>query len=78
MNCSQKTNDISFIYDKVKCVKLLFFWGGECLCFVSVLGRKVKAAQQMKVIRRTKDVCANGMQLGVILSCAGYARVGTL
>lgn len=26
----------------------------------------------MKVIRRTKDVYADGMQLGVILSCAHY------
>ena len=26
----------------------------------------------MKVIRRTKDVCANCMQLGFILSCARY------
>ena len=25
MNGSQKTNDVSFIYDKVMCVKLLFF-----------------------------------------------------
>jgi len=49
MNCSQKTNGISFIYDKVMCVKLLCFgawgWGGTYLCFVSVLGRKVKAAR---------------------------------
>ena len=26
----------------------------------------------MKVIRRTKDVFANGMQLGVRMSCARY------
>jgi len=36
MNCSQKTNDVSFIYDKVMCVKLLCFGKKKvpllCLC----------------------------------------------
>lgn len=46
MNCSQKTNDISFIYDKVNCVKLLCFGKKErASAFVSVLGRKVKTAR---------------------------------
>jgi hypothetical protein len=45
MNYSQKTNDVSFIYDKVMCVKLPCFGGKKSASALSVLGRKVKTAR---------------------------------